>query len=343
MRRVHRSGADSVRNPNLIPILIPMSMYRHSLPQIGSELFITDGGLETTLVFHDHLELPGFAAFPLLDHAPGRARLSDYYRRYLDIAAKHGLGFILESPTWRSNPDWAVQLGYSARQIAGLNRQSIVELAQLRDEYAGRVPAMVISGCIGPRGDGYVPGQLMTAEQAENYHRAQIQLFASTEADMVSAFTLNYVEEAIGITRAAQHCGIPVAISFTVETDGRLPGGQSLPDAIAEVDAATARGPVYYMINCAHPAHFAGLFYRDEPWQERIRGIRANASRRSHAELNESTTLDDGDPVEFGAELHALRRRRPHLTILGGCCGTDERHVTAICAACVEPEPVGVA
>lgn len=314
-----------------------MPKYRHSLPQTRGPLFVTDGGLETTLVFHDKMDLPAFAAFPLLETAAGRLRLADYYREYLAHAAEHHLGFILEAPTWRANSDWAAQLGYSSEQLAELNRRSIAELAELREEFAGRVPAIVISGCVGPRGDGYRAENLMSAHTAETYHDEQVRIFADTEADMIAAFTLNYAEEAIGIVRAAQRHGLPAAISFTVETDGNLPSGQTLPDAIAQVDAATNGGPAYYMINCAHPTHFADLLASNAAWVQRVRGLRVNSSRRSHAELNESTTLDDGNPLELGQEILALRTRRPHLTILGGCCGTDARHLAAICAACVEP------
>ena len=328
-----------VRVPNSPTIFMPT--YRHSLPQTRDQLFVTDGGLETTLVFHDGMDLPAFAAFPLLDTEPGRDRLATYYREYLNHAAQHGLGFILESATWRANRDWAAQLGYNAEQLADLNRRGIDEMVALRWEFEGRVPAIVISGCVGPRGDGYLAENLMSAHDAEAYHEEQVRIFAETEADMISAFTLTYVEEAIGIVRAAQRHGLPSAISFTVETDGKLPSGQTLADAIAQVDAATGGGPAYYMINCAHPAHFAALLESDAPWVRRIRGLRANASRRSHAELNESTTLDEGNPTELGQEIRTLRTRRPHLAILGGCCGTDARHIAAICKACA-PSPVFV-
>lgn len=315
-----------------------MPNYRHSLPQTRGQLFVTDGGLETTLVFHDGMDLPAFASFPLLETEAGRERLAKYYREYLTHAAEHGLGFILESVTWRANRDWAAQLGYTPERLAEVNRRAIDEMVALRWEFVGRVPALVISGNLGPRGDGYLAENLMSAHEAEEYHDEQIAVFAGTEADMISAFTLTYAEEAIGIVRAAQRHGLPSAISFTVETDGKLPSGQTLSDAIAQVDTATGGGPAYYMINCAHPAHFAALLESDAPWVRRIRGLRANASRRSHAELNESTTLDEGNPAELGQEIRALRTRRPHLTILGGCCGTDARHIAAICEACA-PSP----
>jgi homocysteine S-methyltransferase len=188
---------------------------------------------------------------------------------------------------------------------------------------------------VGPRGDGYDPAALMSDKEAEAYHRAQIETFRDTAADMVSAITMTHVEEAIGIARAAARAGLPAAISFTVETDGRLPTGHTLAEAIERVDAATSRYPAYYMINCAHPTHFEHVLEAGAPWVERLRGLRANASRKSHAELNESPELDIGDPVELGAEHAALRRRLPHLTVMGGCCGTDDRHVAAIAAACL--------
>jgi homocysteine S-methyltransferase len=297
----------------------PMPKYRHSLPQTRGELFVTDGGLETTLVFHDQRDLPAFAAFPLLDHAPGRERLADYYRSYLEHAAEHGVGFILESATWRANPDWAHQLGYTAARLAALNRLGVSELVKLRAEYAGRIPAIVISGCIGPRGDGYIAENLMSAAESEAYHNEQIFVFSETEADMISAFTLNYAEEAIGIARAARRHGMPVAISFTVETDGRLPSGQSLRDAIAQVDFATGNSPAYYMINCAHPSHFAELFEKNEPWLRRIRGIRANASRVHHARRRQSgrARRRDSAAPQPALDAHGPRRllrhrRSPH-------------------------------
>jgi S-methylmethionine-dependent homocysteine/selenocysteine methylase len=311
-----------------------MPKYRHALPQFANRLFLSDGGLETTLVFHDGMDLPCFASFPLLKTAEGTERLRGYYERYIAIARERGLGFVLESATWRANADWAARLGYDSHALADFNRRAIDLLVALRDEHASEAMPMPISGNVGPRGDGYVPGSTMTADEAERYHAEQIAVFAGTEADLVSGFTINYVEEAIGIARAAQAAGMPVVISFTVETDGRLPTGQTLRTAIEAVDEATGAAPAYYMINCAHPTHFAATFEDGGAWRERIRGIRANASKRSHAELDASTDLDDGDPAEFGREHRELRRLLPQLTVLGGCCGTDHRHVEAIRDAC---------
>lgn len=311
-----------------------MSKYRKRLPQLDGGLFLTDGGLETTLIYHEGLELPHFAAFDLLRTQAGRETLRAYYVPYIETARQSGFGFVLDAPTWRANPDWATKLGYSAEALAAVNRDGISLMAELRTAYGADRTPLVVSGAIGPRGDGYDPGQVMSAEDAESYHRTQIAVFADTEADMVSAFTLTNVNEAVGITRAAQSFGIPIAISFTLETDGRLPTGETLKDAIHAVDAATGNGPAYYMINCAHPTHFAPALAEDEAWLERLKGVRANASRRSHAELNEAVELDAGDPVELGVQYQGLLRRFPHISVLGGCCGTDHRHVACIGAAC---------
>lgn len=315
-----------------------MTAHRHALPQMGARLFLTDVGLETMLVFHEGMELPAFAAFPLLDTQDGTERLRRYYRRCLDHATRLGCGFVLESPTWRASADWGAQLGYTAAGLADRNARAIRLMTELRDEYAHTRLPIVISGNVGPRGDAYAPSSIDAADEYEHYHRTQIEGFARTAVDYVSAFTLTNVPEAIGIVRAATQAGLPVVISFTVETDGRLPTGVSVRDAIEEVDAATHGAPAYYMLNCAHPDHFDAIL-DGGAWCQRLRGIRANASRRSHAELDASPTLDDGDPAEFGAAYAALRARLPQLTVLGGCCGTDHRHVEAIAAACVTPEP----
>jgi S-methylmethionine-dependent homocysteine/selenocysteine methylase len=304
--------------------------HRARLPQLDGGLFVTDGGIETTLIFHDGLDLPEFAAFHLLRDDEGTAALRRYYEPYAELARERGAGLVLESPTWRASPRWAEQIGYSLAELDALNRRAIDLMAELRDEHSTGAAPVVISGCIGPQDDGYDPSVLLSAEAAEEYHSVQIGTFADTEADMVTAITMTYVDEAVGVTRAAAAAGLPAAISFTLETDGRLPSGQSLGDAIEATDAATGSGPAYYMINCAHPTHFEAVL-GDEPWKERIRGLRANASTKSHAELDESEELDEGDPRDLGERYAALAGKLPALSVLGGCCGTDHRHVTAVC------------
>jgi len=289
--------------------------------------------METTLIFHEGLELPEFAAFPLLEHEEGTRALRDYYAPYLDIARRMGTGFVLEAPTWRANPDWAEKLGYSPGRLDALNRRAIALLEDVRARAEAAGQPIVISGCIGPQGDGYSPATRMSAADAQAYHATQIASFRATAADMVAALTMTYPEEAVGVARAAEEAGMPSAISFTVETDGRLPSGHALGEAIEHVDAETGAAPAYYMINCAHPTHFADVVEEAGPWRDRIRGLRANASARSHAELDEATELDAGDPADLGARHAALRGALPDLRVLGGCCGTDHRHVAEIAGA----------
>jgi homocysteine S-methyltransferase len=313
-----------------------MAKYRYDLPQRRGGIFLADGGLETTLIFHDGCELPHFAAFVLLDHPEGRNKLRKYYESYLAIARDRGTGFVLDSPTWRANADWGEKLGYDPARLREVNRRSIAFLEELREQWERPEAPCVISGAIGPRGDGYKAGN-MDADEAQAYHAAQIGAFAEAGADMVAAYTLNSINEAIGVVRAAKLQEIPVVISFTVETDGRLADGATLREAIETVDASTQNAAEYFMINCAHPTHFRDALETGADWTRRIHGMRSNASTKSHAELDESETLDPGDPVDLGRRYRGLRQAFPTLRILGGCCGTDHRHVAAICAACLPP------
>ena len=301
----------------------------------SSRPYLTDGGLETVLIFHEDQDLPEFASFHLLRHDEGRRILQDYFRPYLDIAAELQSGFILGAASWRANPDWAARIGYSADELRAFNALAIQDLLPLRDEYDDRVPEIEISGSVGPRGDGYVASKVMSASEAEDYHQEQIRIFADSGADSVSAMTLNYVEEAVGIIRASRKAGLPAVVSFTVETDGCLPTGESLGAAIERTDAETDGGAAYFMINCAHPTHFAHVFDDGGDWHQRIRGIRANASRLSHAELDECEELDEGDPADLAARLRELLSTLPNLSVFGGCCGTDHRHIRAIGEACI--------
>ena len=311
-----------------------MPSYRHALPQLAGAPFLTDGGLETSLIFNAGMDLPYFAAFPLAEDAAGREVFRAYFRPHLETAASRGVGFVLSAHTWRANPDWGQKLGYSAEALRRTNAASIELMAELRDEHGGDRP-IVIEGVVGPRGDGYRANRRMTAEEAKGYHAAQIDAFQDSAADMVFAATLTYPEEAIGIARASAERGLPCAISFTVETDGRLPSGEPLGAAIERTDAACDGGnPAYYMTNCAHPSHFEGVLDPKAGWAGRIWGLRANASTRSHAELDAAPDLDAGDPADLAGRYRAVRERLPALGVLGGCCGTDHRHVAAICEAC---------
>ena len=311
-----------------------MSVHWQYLPQLAGRLCLTDGGIETDLIFHHREELPYNAAYVLLEHERGVTRLTRYFEDYRAIARDAGAGFVLESPTWRTNPDWTTRIGTSPEAFDRINRRAIGLLAEIRDRWQDQVSPIVISGSIGPRSDGYRPADIMSEYGAESYHSIQIAAFAQTDVDCVTAMTMTNVPEAIGIVRAARAAGLPVVISFTLETDGRLPTSMPLREAIERVDDATAGTVAYYMINCVHPTHVAGVLRAGDAWTQRIRGLRANASRSSHAELDAAPRLDEGTPAELGARDRELLDRFPQLTVLGGCCGTDHRHVREIAAAC---------
>lgn len=291
--------------------------------------YVTDGGLETDLIFHHGLDLPEFAAFPLLESDDGRAMLRRYYRAYVEIARAAGAGLLLETPTWRANPEWGERVGYDAARLAWANREAVRLLADLREHETSGVTSVLVSGQIGPRGDGYAPEALQSPEEARRYHSAQIEAFAEAGADRVAALTMTHAGEAIGVVRAAGDHGLPVAISFTVETDGRLPDGSTLAEAIAAVDEAAA--PEHFLINCAHPEHvLAGADAGEASWRDRVAGTRVNASLLSHAELDEATELDEGDLPRLVAAQARLTEALGGLSVLGGCCGTDARHVAAL-------------
>lgn len=317
-----------------------VSVERRPLVQLDGVPLLSDGGLETTLVFQQGIDLPAFAAFDLLRRDRGRQVLADYFRSYLALAREAGSGFVLESPTWRANPAWGPQLGYDSDALAEANRQAIALLRELRREEEARSTAdgaqprpNLLSGCISPRGDGYVAGHQMNVDEAEAFHRWQIAVLSQAGVDLVTAFTVSALPEAVGIVRAAGGEGVPVVVSFTAETDGRLPSGQPLGDAIEQVDAETDASAAYFMVNCAHPSHLAHALLQDGRWRERIGGLRVNASRKSHVELDAADSLDEGNPQELGAEFRQLCERLPSLAVLGGCCGTDQRHVAAIARA----------
>lgn len=312
-----------------------MARYRSALPQLGGGPFLTDGGIETSMIVNEGLELREFAVFPLLASSQGRAALLRYFRAYGEIARRHGAGLILESATWRASAAWGARLGSSPAVLRSANQEAVRLLEGVRDEFESATTQVVISGCVGPRRDGFSLADAMTETEAEAYHGEQIETFAGTAADMISALTLTNVEEAVGVARAAARAQMPVAISFTVETDGRLATGQTLRWAIQRTDDATGAYPCYYMINCAHPEHFAPELTAGGSWVDRVRGLRANASRLSHAELDEAPEPDAGDPAELGRAYAELIGRLPHLNVLGGCCGTDQRHIEHIASACL--------
>ncbi len=309
-----------------------MATYRAELPQLSGDFFLTDAGLETDLIFNHDIEIREFAAHTLLPDAKGRDAVANYIRGFLALAGETGAGFILDSQTWKAHAHWAADLGATEEELDQANRDSVAFIAGLRDEFSGNAKPIVLNGVIGPRGDAYAPEESVAAQEAETYHAKQIGWLAATDVDMITGLTFTQSDEAIGLVRACQTAGLPVVVSFTVETDGKLPTGQPLDEAIVAVDEATGSGAAYFMVNCAHPDHFMHVL-EDGDWSRRIRGIRCNASRKSHAELDNSETLDDGNPVELGGQYKAIRTKMPWLNVFGGCCGSDLRHVTEIAHA----------
>jgi len=308
-----------------------MAKYRTALPQLTESTFLTDGGLETTLIFNQGIDLPHFASFDLLMNEDGRKVLQKYYQNYIAISKPNCKGFLLEAATWRANPDWIEKMGYSLNQMDFINRTAIQDLEIIRNNHEKENFKMPISACIGPRGDGYSPKNKMSVKIAEEYHSFQIKILAETNADLISALTMNYSEETIGIVKAAKKFNIPVVISYTVETGGKLPSGESLEEAIITLDKLTDNYVSYFMINCAHPDHFINVLKSGGNWLNRIGGIRANASTKSHAELDVSETLDEGDKDDLAECYKDLKSLLPNLNVIGGCCGTDHTHMDKIC------------
>lgn len=302
---------------------------------LNGATFLTDGSLETSLTFIEGIQLPHFAAFPLLRDHDGQRYLAHYFAPYLELALEREVGFILDTPTWRANPDWGARLGFDANALDDINRKAVAWALAVRRTFATEKTPILVEGVVGPRGDGYRAEARMRPEEAERYHRPQIAALSGAGADMVAAFTMTYPEEAAGIVQAAAAEGVPVVISFTLETDGRLASGDGLGEAITFVDEETDGAAAYFMINCAHPSHFETVLDETQPWMQRLRGLRANASMRSHTELDAASELDSGDALDLALRYRALRHRFAHLSVLGGCCGTDARHMRAICEACL--------
>lgn len=296
-----------------------------------NNMIITDGGIETSLIYHHGASLREFSSFELLKTDEGMKLLQDYFAPYFEIASKLNKPLLLETPTWRSNPAWGKKLGYSHSQLESINRLAVSFLRDLQiSEFPG--VALIVSGCVGPRGDGYL-AEKMTTHDAFDYHTPQVKAFAHAKADLVTGITMTNEEEAAGLALACKEASVPCVISFTVETNGTLPSGSTVEQAIRTVDSETDNSIAYYMINCAHPTHFSQIFESDLV-KKRIKGIRANASKCSHEELDNATSLDEGDAVELARDYANLLRHNPNIIIFGGCCGTDHRHIEVIARVC---------
>ena len=312
-----------------------MTQARKILPQQRGQMFITDGGIETHMIFNEGEDLPHFTVFQLNESERGREKIRQYFAQYIPIAKATGQGFLFDTNTWRANKDWGALVGYDAERLHEVNTASIRFCAEMASQFNAAGVPTVISGTLGPRRDAWQYDAAMTIGEALAYHTPQIASFAAAGADLVTAYTLTNTPEAIGIAQAAQSAGIPCVLSFTLETDGHLPGGKPLGRAISEVDAAVDGYPAYYMINCVHPIHFASTIRHGGNWVDRIGGLRVNASMKSHAELDESETLDIGNWQDLAQRYSRILPLLPNIRVIGGCCGTDHRHIGAICHHCL--------
>lgn len=297
-----------------------MTRDRHALPQLGESGFLTDGGLESTLMRQDGWDLPCLAAFELLSTQKGTSALDAYYRQYLEIARIRRLGFILQAPTWRANPDWIARLARPDAFLEEANVHAIAFLGSLRDAVEAAGIPVVVSGTVGPRAETYRVQHVMATAEAQRYHARQVDAFARAGADMVLAMTMTNVPESVGVVRAAVSADLPIAVSFTVGSDGRLPSGDALDRAIAAVDVATDEAPAYYLVHCGIPIEF------EEQWDAAIRTGRIRGLRCG---VGGSLT-----PTALAGEYRRLRAKAPGLSILGGCRGADHRHIDAIAEAC---------
>lgn len=306
-----------------------MSRAKPTLPHQADRIFLTDGGIETWLMYKRGFDLPEFSSFHLLHDTNATAAIREYYRAFADIALQLETSFIFDSLTYRASRDWGQLLGYSTAGLAEMNQKCLDLYREIAAE-AGLAPERtVISGCIGPKGDAYQMNDRLTAAGAEDYHAEQIETFRNAGADLVTALTLNATDEAIGIARAAARADMPSVISFTLEKDRNLRSGETLRQAIETVDAATGSAPAFYMINCSHPVDF-GPALTPGAWIDRIRGLRANASSLDHGTLCQLGHLEEGNPDELAEQYRDLKKAFPKMNVFGGCCGTDFVHVEKI-------------
>lgn len=304
---------------------------QHSPFQDGL-LYLTEAGTETEVLYKEGYELPHFAMWTLLDNPEAMERIGDMYRRYLDVAAENETGIVLCGFDYRASPDWAALLDVDRDGLREVIHRGIGFLRDVSDPYRDRVPHILLGGSIGPRGDAYSRGEPVTADSAEEYHSFQIACLKEAGADIACAHTFNNIPEAVGVARAARAEGLPLAMYFSLDSSSRLNTGPSLRDAVIETDSQTGNAPLFYGLNCSHPVEFEPALEPGD-WIDRLRSIRPNASKMEKIALCKLGHLEDGDPDELGAQMGDLARRYPHMDIMGGCCGTDERHLSRIAEA----------
>ena len=299
-------------------------------PRLKDKIYLTEGGTETEILYKWGYALPEFAMFPLLDNPEADAVIRDMYRRYFDVAAEHNTGMLVLGHDYRASPDWGAKLGYSPEGLAEMERRTVRFLDEIRAEYSAKVTDAYIAGCIGPRGDAYGTGAEIGENEAEDYHSVQLPTLRETPADMAIAVTFNNIPEAVGVIRAAEGIGLPIGVSLTLTTESRLRSGPTLRKAVETIDERTNGAAAWFGTNCSHPLEFEPALADEGPWIERLRYMRPNAVKMEKLALCKLGHLEDGDPVELGHQMGDLARRYPQMDLLGGCCGTDERHLDEI-------------
>jgi homocysteine S-methyltransferase len=305
---------------------------KRRMPTVEDPLFLTEAGIETTLMYKNGWELQHFCLFERMREDRFMADLEAYHRRLIEVALERGVGHLLDGVHYRASPDWSAKLNMSDSELKQLTEKGLALYQELSEEYATEATPIPVGCCIGPRGDAYGTGHEMSPEEAQDYHTIQIETAKQAGADFVSALTFNRIDEAIGLARAAEAAGLPVIVSFSLTKDARLNSGPSLDEAVTAVDAATDEAPLFYMINCNHPVDFSPALDAPGDWINRLQGIRANASSLDHGMLCKLGHLEEGDPEELGGQFADIARRFPHMNVFGGCCGTDREHLDQIAA-----------
>lgn len=266
----------------------------------------------------------------LIYQEKGRATLAAIYRQYLDIGRRYTLPLLLSTPTWRAGRDRIAQAGLAGRDVNGDNTRF---LAELRNSYAVYAQQVAICGLMSCRGDAYRPAEAMTTQAAGGFHAWQADALAAAGVDLLLAATLPALSEALGLARAQAATGLPYLISFVARPEGTLLDGTPLNVAIASIDSAITPRPLAYLINCTHASIFRSAMRHQSNSsplvRERVIGLLANTAALSPEELDDRHQLVEEVPETFGSSVSALHRELG-MKVLGGCCGTDQRHIECL-------------
>ncbi len=288
-----------------------------------SPLVLTDGAIETRAVYEFHRDLTDLEVFTLLGDAQGREILHTIYSTYAQIAAKFNVPMQLGTPTWRASRNWT-------GDVAEVNAQAVALVREVASSTGARV---VIAGVIGPSSDGYDPSGALNTEDAVTYHREQASALASAGVDLLYAPTFPVTDELQGAARAMSEMKLPFAVAPMLHADGKMPDGTTLAAAIARLDEDAAARPWHYMLGCLYPTHAAtaleSLFRSAPALAHRVVGLKANGSPLPPESLDGSTTLQTTAPDVFARDLWECAQNFG-LHVLGGCCGTDTRHIEAL-------------